>query len=163
MTELVERVYSRIAPPPGQLTTVRARGKELDDQLATTRRNRRQPPSREGAGRQRRRVRTASGKKSGGQAGPRGTTLPALAVPEQRVPPAPVAWAAWGPARAAVAGRLPPERRPVCDRPPLGVAGTDPRVGAKDCAAWGAHKLGAVPATVLPGPPYGAGSKGRSI
>ena len=148
--ELVERLYSLLEQQQVQIVTLTARVKELEDQLATNSRNSSQPPSSDGAGRQTRSLRTASGKKSGGQPGHRGTTLQPVAVPDRLVPHAPVACAACGTSLASVAGRLTPERRQVFDLPPLQLEVTEHRVVATDCPACGEHNLGAFPDNVLP-------------
>ncbi len=161
--ELVERLYSLSEQQQGQIATLTARVKELEDQLATNSRNSSKPPSSDGAGRQTRSLRTASGKKSGGQAGHRGTTLKPVAVPDRMVPHAPVACAACGASLASVAGRLTSEHRQVFDLPPLRLEVTEHRVVAKDCPACGEHNLGSFPENVLPGTQYGAGLKGLAV
>jgi transposase len=156
---LVERFWALIDQQHAQSAEWRARVKALEDQLATQSRTRSKPPSRDSFPTQTRSLRQPSGRKSGGQPGPPGTTLRQVAGPEQTRLHEPVQGMAGGAALAEVAGQPDPERRPVFARPPLQWEVTDQRVLLPACAACGPRQRGILPAGGACGASDGAGGK----
>lgn len=156
---LVESLYALIDQQQAQLTALRARVKELEDRLATNSRNSSKPPSSDRFTKQTRSLRQPSGRKTGGQPGHPGTTLPLVAVPDQIRLHEPEQCVACGASLAEVAGQPDPERRQVFDLPPLKLEVTEHRVMLKACAACGHRNRGTFPEGVACGASYGAGIK----
>lgn len=156
---LVESLCALMAQQQAQSAELQARVKALEAQLATTSRNRSKPPSSDSFTQQPRSVRQPSGRKSGGQPGPPGATLPQLAVPDQTRLHAPEPCVACGASPAEVASQPAPERRQVFALPPLKWEVTAHRVRLKACAACGHRNRGTLPAGVACGARYGPGVK----
>lgn len=148
-----------IEPLCAQIADLTARVKELEDRLATNSRNSSKPPSSDSFTKQTRSLRQPSGRKSGGQPGHPGTTLPQVAVPDHTRIHEPEQCVACGASLAEVAGQPDPERRQVFDLPPLKLEVTEHRVMFKECAACGYRNRGMFPAGVACGASYGAGVK----
>ena len=154
-----EAVIALLEPLCAQMAALTLRVKELEDQLAPKSRNRSTPPSSDSLTKQTRSWRQPSGRKTGGQPGPPGTTLQQVAVPAQRRLHEPAPCVACGASLAEVAGQPDPERRPVFALPPLTWEGTEPRVMRTECTACGHRHRGTCPAGVACGARYGAGVK----
>jgi len=154
-----EAVIALIEPLCAQIAALTARVKELEDRLATHSRNSSKPPSSDSFTKQTRSLRQPAGRKTGGQPGHPGTTLPQGAVPEQTRIHEPVQCVACGASLAEVASQPDPERRQVFDLPPLKLEVTEHRVALKTCARCGHRNRGTFPEGVACGASYGAGVK----
>src|SRR5260221_11662999 len=98
-----------------QVTALLVENQELRGQVA---KDSHKPPTSDGLQRRPRRPRQTSGRKSGGQLGHRGETLPLVATPDEVVTHQPTACAH---CQTALEGMAPQavERRQVLDRPPV--------------------------------------------
>src|SRR5260370_24119181 len=134
-----------------QVTARLAENQELGGQVA---KDSHKPPTSDGLQRRPRRPRQTSGRKSGGQLGQRGETLPLVATPDEVVTHQPTACAHCQTALegTALEGMAPQavERRPGLDRPP----GPRPVSGQRSAQAQPAGASQRPP--VLPRSPSGA-------
>jgi Transposase IS66 family. len=157
---LVERLCVLIEQQQAQIAQLAARVAELENRLATNSRNSHKPPSSDGLAKQTRSLRQPSGKPSGGQAGPPGTTLRQVAVPDRTLRHPLEHCTRCGRTLSDVAGQLDPERRQVFELPSLKRVVTEHRLVCKQCPDCGQRNVGAFPAEVPPGASYGLGVRG---
>src|SRR5712692_11456691 len=136
---LVSQLFATMHQQPEQIATLTTRVKELEDRLATNSRNSSQPPSSDGWAKKTRSLRQTSTKKSGGQPGHQGTTLRQVETPDRVIQHPPEQCAACGAPLQETTGTLGPERRQVCDLPPLKLEVTEHRVGMTACPVCGHH------------------------
>lgn len=140
---------SELAGLREQVATLLARVQELEGRLAKDSHNSGKPPSSDGLARKPHRtksLRTASGKKAGGQLGHRGQTLRLLATPDVVVEHRPAVCVACqtplGTEAASVVGR---ERRQVRDLPPVRLVVTEHQALRLRCPSCQAITAGAFP------------------
>lgn len=154
--ELVSISCKTIEQMKSEITALKSRITELENQLATNSRNSSRPPSSDGFGRQTRSLRQPSDKKPGGQPGHEGTTLKQVDMPNEQLTHDPKQCSSCGAALDDVAGRLDTERRQVFELPPLKLVVTEHRVSIKECQYCGKQNRGAFPEGVACGTSYGA-------
>ncbi len=127
---------------------------DLEARLAKDSHNSSKPPSSDGLGRRPRSLRRPSGRRTGGQAGHRGQTLPLVETPDAVVRHAPTACAQCQARLEGLAGTV-VERRQVHDWPPPRLEVTEHQVEAVRCPACGALARGSFPAEVRAPVQYG--------
>jgi len=116
-----------------QNTTLRARVVELEAQVGTNSKNSSTPPSADGMGKPApKSLRTASGRKPGGQGGHRGTTLTQVADPDVVVRHEPPACTGCG-ADLGQAPQAGTTRRQVFDLPPIELTVTEHQLISRRC------------------------------
>lgn len=109
---------AKLAEAYQQIAQLAERWQQVEGQLAKDSHNSSKPPSSDGAARQSRSQRKASGKKTGGQTGHAGRTLMQAVTPDEVLPHRPVRCAHCQHALEGVPGQV-KERRQVHDLPPL--------------------------------------------
>lgn len=138
-----EAIAALIAHYDAELARLRAQVQALTDRLAKDSHNSHQPPSRDYRPKPTS-LRTPSGRKPGGQAGHRGTTLAWCATPDRVVTQRPTICAGCG-ASLADAPVVRTERRQVMDLPVLRLATTEQVVETRGCPHCGCRTRGAFP------------------
>lgn len=143
-----------------ELAAVYARLKRLEQRLAKDSHNSSQPPSRDGVARQRRGQHKASGKKSGGQVGHAGHTLPPATTPDEVVTHRPVTCQHCQQTLEEVPGEV-KEQRQVHDLPTMHLVVREHRVEQVCCPACQQISTGTFPAGV--GAPVQYGPQVRAL
>jgi transposase len=130
-----------------QVTALLVENQELRGQVAKDSHNSHKPPTSDGLQRRPRSQRQKSGRKSGGQLGHRGETLPLVATPDEVVTHQPTACAH---CQTALEGMAPQavERRQVLDLPPVRLHVSEHRSAHVRCPACGRVAEAAFPAEV---------------
>lgn len=158
--ELVSTLCKTIEHLQSENVSLKARIKEIENQLAANSRNSSKPPSSDGFARQTRSLRQPSGKKSGGQTGHEGTTLKQVDNPDKQLIHYPKECSHCGFVLDNIIGYLDTERRQVFNLPPLKLVVTEHRVSIKNCSSCGRENMGIFPEEVPYGASYGADIKG---
>lgn len=164
--DLVERLFhfieqqqTLIQQQQGQIDSLTARVKELEDQLATNSRNSSKPPSSDGFSKQTRSLRQASSNKSGAQTGHKGKTLAIVDTPDKQVIHHPLQCARCGGSLLEATAKLCSERRQLFELPPLRLQVFEHKVSLKQCPDCDWQNLGSFPQNLPTGASYGTGVK----
>jgi transposase len=148
------RLKAENAAQRQQLQALVARVQELEGRLAKESHNSSKPPSSDGLARKPKSLRQRSGKKPGGQQGPRGSHLRLVAHPDVVVPHRPSACHTCQRSLPAAAWSW-VERRQVHELPPLRLEVTEHQIAQVRCPACGATTRGEVPGEVQAPVQYG--------
>jgi len=157
---LVEGLFTIIETQRLDIEILKAQVKELQERLSTNSSNSSKPPSADGFNKQTRSLRKKSKKKSGGQAGHRGSRLALSPTPDSTLLHQAQLCRRCGTSLPQVAGRVLDERRQVFDLPPLKLVVTEHRLVKKRCPCCGRENLGEFPVKVAKGATYGERIKG---
>ena len=153
---LIEEVLAYQAEVEARLAVLTKRLGEVEARLKQTSQNSHQPPSSDGYKKPPpKSQRKKSGRRSGGQPGHAGSTLPMVAQPNHVVDHWPTRCAGCG----EVLGHTPTKdyaKRQVYDLPLLRVAVTEHRAMQVGCAHCGALTQAVFPAEIQPGAQYGS-------
>ncbi|MEJ7710774.1 MAG: IS66 family transposase [Pyrinomonadaceae bacterium] len=159
LLRVIEQQQSLFEQQQLEIDTLKARVKELEDQLATNSRNSSKPPSSDGFTTKTRSLRQPGMRKSGAQAGHQGSTLKQVEVPDKLIVHSPTQCACCTESLEKIDGQLGTERRQVFDVPPLKLEVTEHRVATKGCLRCGRRNVGSFPENVPTGASYGDGVK----
>ena len=159
---LVRTLLARLDEQQGQITTLSARVKILEDQRAQNSRNSSKPPSSDQTKPAPKSLRQRSGRKPGGQPGHRGDTLRMVACPDRVEVHAPAQCerCAWSLAQVAAHDQ---ERRQVFDVPGLRLAVVEHRLEHKRCPGCGTLNTGTFPQSVGAPVQYGPRLKALAV
>lgn len=160
---VIALVEGLVATFEQQVAEVRAQVTELQAQLALKSRNSSKPPSSNPPAQRTKSLRVRSGKKSGAQPGPQGTTLKASATPDRIVVHTAATCQDCGQGLRGVSGRGRAAPRQVFDLPSLAREVTEHRVAVKTCPRCGTRNWGEFPAGVAPGVQYGVNLKALMV
>lgn len=152
--ERIAELEALVAQQRGQITALLAEVQDLRGKLAKDSHNSHKPPTSDGLQRRPRSQRRPSGRKSGGQLGHPGQTLPLVATPDQVVRHQPAQ--CWH-CQADLEGVAPhaAERRQVLDLPSIRLHVREHRAGHVRCPACGELAVAAFPAEVASRIQYG--------
>jgi transposase len=155
---MIAAQQEQIAALTAQVAVLRARVQELEAQRATDSHNSSKPPSSDGPGVKPhpKSLRTASGRKPGGQPGHVGTTLRQVAEPDEMHVHAPTRCQACGRSLEDIPA-LRRERRQVVDLPPVMPQVAEHQAETKRCPGCGAETSGRFPEGVEAPVQYGPG------
>jgi len=159
----IARLNRQVEEQQAEIARLQAQIKELENRLALNSGNSSKPPSSDAPGKRQRSLRSASGKKSGGQKGHPGSTLKPSATPDRIVTHAPATCTGCGKSLEKVDGQETDDRRQVFDIPPVKLEVTEPRLVEKACPCCGNLNRGEFPAGVAPGAQYGDGIKSWAV
>jgi transposase len=138
-----------------RLAEAQARIAELEARLKSNSGNSSKPPSSDGLAKPApRSLRKKSGRKPGGQAGHRGSTLELVAKPDRTVPHRPSCCSGCGTGLAGAA-EVGVERRQVTDLPPISPVVTEYQMFALECGSCGTVTKAAAPEGVSAPVQYG--------
>ena len=155
---IVALVAGLVAELAGRVTALEAENASLRARLNLTSHNSSKPPSSDGPGSkpQPKSQRTPSGRKSGGQPGHPGHTLPLVDDPDEVQVHAPTHCEGCGRSLTDVAA-VRRERRQVMDLPPVKVQVVEHQAETKRCPGCGTETTGAFPQGVHAPAQYGLG------
>jgi transposase len=145
--ERIAELEALVAQQRDQITVLLARIQELEGRLAKDRHNSHNPPTSDGLRRRPRSQRRPSGRKSGGQLGHPGQTLPVVATPDEVVTHAPAQCAHCQASLEEVAPQA-EERRQVVELPPVRRHVREHRAAHVRCPGCGRLTVAAFPAEV---------------
>jgi transposase len=145
--ERIAQLEALVAQQREQITVLLTRIQELEGRLAKDSHNSHKPPTSDGLQRRPRSQRRKSGRKSGGQLGHRGETLPLVATPDEMVTQHPPQCPHCQTALDETAPHA-LERRQVLDLPPVRLSVREHRAAHVRCPGCGGLAVAAFPAEV---------------
>ena len=154
----IETLSAAVSALQGENAALRTENAALRARLGTDSHNSSKPPSSDGPGGKPhpKSQRTPSGRKSGGQPGHVGHTLPLVDDPDEVQVHAPASCHACGASLAEIAA-IRRERRQVVDLPPVRARVVEHQVETKCCLDCGAESVGEFPPEVAAPVQYGPG------
>lgn len=145
--ERIAELEAQVAQQRAQITALMAEVQALRERVAKDSHNSHKPPTSDGLQRRPRSQRRKSGRKSGGQLGHRGETLPLVAMPDEVVPHHPTACPHCQTTLEGVAPHA-VERRQVLELPPVRLHVQEHRAAHVRCPACGGLAVAAFSAEV---------------
>jgi transposase len=145
--ERIAELEALVAQQRDQITVLLTRIQELEGRLAKDSHNSHKPPTSDGLQRRPRSQRRPSGRKSGGQLGHPGQTLPLVAMPDEVVTHQPIQCPRCQTRLEGVAPHA-EERRQVVELPPVRLSVQEHRAAHVRCPGCGGLAVAAFPAEV---------------